>query len=229
MLGQLLRHYRIEAKLGAGGMGEVYRARDTRLDRPVAIKVLLPSALSNPERKRRFMQEAKTASALSHPHIVMIHEIDSAVTDDNRSVDYIAMEYIQGKTLDQVMGKKPLRVEEVLRYGAQIADALAAAHLVGIVHRDLKPANIMINEHGNIKLLDFGLAKLVEPLQTSPFAATESVHIDPTQLTEQGTIVGTVAYMSPEQAEGRRMDVRSDIFSFGTVLYEMATGRQAFF
>jgi len=229
MTGQLLQHYVLEVKLGAGGMGEVYRARDTRLDRLVAIKVLLPSALSNPERRRRFMHEAKTASALSHPNIVTIYEIDSAITEDGRSIDFIAMEYVQGKTIGQLMGKKPLRLSEVLRYGAQIADALSAAHAAGIVHRDLKPANIMINEQGNVKLLDFGLAKLTEALATSAFAATESVHLDPVQLTEQGTIVGTVAYMSPEQAEGRHMDARSDIFSFGTVLYEMASGRQAFF
>ena len=228
MTGQLLCHYEIEAKLGSGGMGEVYRARDTRLDRLVAIKVLLPSTLSNPERRRRFMHEAKTASALNHPNIVTIHEIDTAVGEDGRSLDFIAMEYVQGKTIDQWMGKKPMRLNDVLRYGAQIADALSAAHAAGIVHRDLKPANIMINEQGNVKLLDFGLAKLTEPLTTSAFAVTESVHIDATQMTEQGTIVGTVAYMSPEQAEGRRMDARSDIFSFGTVLYEMASGRQAF-
>ncbi len=209
-------------------MGEVYRARDTRLERLVAIKVLLPSALANPERKLRFMHEAKTASALSHPNIVTIHEIDSVLTEDNRYVDYIAMEYVQGKTLDQIMGKKPMRVSEVLRIGAQIADALSAAHAAGIVHRDLKPANIIVNEQGNVKLLDFGLAKLTEPVAISAFAATESVHIDAPNLTEQGSIVGTVAYMSPEQAEGRRVDARSDIFSFGAVLYEMATGRQAF-
>jgi Tol biopolymer transport system component/tRNA A-37 threonylcarbamoyl transferase component Bud32 len=228
MIGQLLRHYRIESKLGSGGMGEVYRARDTRLDRMVAIKVLLPSALSNPERKRRFMHEAKTASALNHPNIVTIHEVDTATTEDGEPIDFIAMEYVQGKTIDQLMGKKPLRVEEVLRYGAQIADALASAHAAGVVHRDLKPANIMITEQGNVKLLDFGLAKLTEPFAASAFAATESIHIQASQMTEQGTILGTVAYMSPEQAEGRRMDARSDIFSFGTVLYEMASGRQAF-
>ena len=210
-------------------MGEVYRALDTRLERLVAIKVLLPSALANPERKSRFMHEAKTASALSHPNIVTIHEIDSAVTEDNRHIDFIAMEYVQGKTLDQLMARKPMRVSEVLRYGAQIADALASAHAAGIVHRDLKPANIIVNEQGNVKLLDFGLAKLFEPLAISAFAATESVHVTGPDLTEQGAIVGTVAYMSPEQAEGRRVDARSDIFSLGAVLYEMATGRQAFF
>ena len=228
MIGQLLRHYRIEALLGSGGMGEVYRARDMRLDRLVAMKVLLPSALANPERKRRFMHEAKTASALNHPNIVTILEIDSAITEDGQNIDFIAMEYIQGKTVEQLMDKKPLRVEEVLRYGAQMADALAAAHAAGVMHRDLKPANIMINEQGNVKLLDFGLAKLSDAFATSAFAATESVHLQPSQVTEQGTIVGTVAYMSPEQAEGRHMDTRSDIFSLGSVLYEMAAGRQAF-
>ena len=207
-------------------MGVVYRARDTHLDRSVAIKVLPPSALADPERKIRFVHEAKAASALSHPNIVTIHDIDTIVSD-GQAIDYIAMEYVAGKTLDQLIGRKGLRITEVLKYGSQIADALAAAHAAGIVHRDLKPANIMVTDSGVVKLLDFGLAKLTEPPETDVFAATESVKLESPE-TEHGTILGTVAYMSPEQAEGHRVDGRSDIFSFGAVLYEMATGRRPF-
>jgi serine/threonine protein kinase len=223
MIGQVLRHYRIEERLGAGGMGVVYRAFDTHLDRSVAIKVLPASALADPERRIRFVHEAKAASALSHPNIVTIHDIDTAM-DGEHPVDYIAMEYVAGKTLDQLIGRKGMRVIDVLKYGSQIADALTAAHAAGIVHRDLKPANIMVTDQGLVKLLDFGLAKLTEPSEPDVFAPTESVKLE----TEQGTILGTVAYMSPEQAEGHRVDARSDIFSFGAVLYEMATGKRPF-
>src|SRR5689334_20682351 len=223
MIGQVLRHYRIEERLGAGGMGVVYRAFDTHLDRSVAIKVLPASALADPERRIRFVHEAKAASALSHPNIVTIHDIDTAM-DGDHPVDYIAMEYVAGRTLDQLIGRKGLKVAEVLKYGSQIADALTAAHAAGIVHRDLKPANIMVTDQGLVKLLDFGLAKLTEPSEPDVFAPTESVKLE----TEHGTILGTVAYMSPEQAEGHRVDARSDIFSFGAVLYEMATGKRPF-
>ena len=223
MIGQVLRHYRIEERLGAGGMGVVYRALDTHLDRSVAIKVLPASALADPGRRTRFVHEAKAASALSHPNIVTIHDIDTAM-DGDHPVDYIAMEYVAGRTLDQLIGRKGLKVAEVLKYGSQIADALTAAHAAGIVHRDLKPANIMVTDHGLVKLLDFGLAKLTEPSEADVFAPTESVKLE----TEHGTILGTVAYMSPEQAEGHRVDARSDIFSFGAVLYEMATGKRPF-
>ena len=226
MIGQVLRHYRIEARIGAGGMGVVYRARDTHLDRSVAIKVLPPSALADPERKLRFVNEAKSASALSHPNIVTIHDIDTVVCD-GQPIDYIAMEYVAGKTLDQLIGRKGLRITDLLKYGSQIASALTAAHAAGIIHRDLKPANIMVSDDGVVKLLDFGLAKLTEAPETDAFAATESVKLEAPE-TEHGTILGTVAYMSPEQAEGHRIDARSDIFSFGAVLYEMATGRRPF-
>jgi len=227
LVGQDLRHYRIEAKLGAGGMGVVYRARDTHLDRFVAIKVLPAAMMVNSERRTRFVQEAKAASALSHPNIITIHDIDTAEFEGH-SVDYIAMEYVQGKTLDQLIGRKGLRLTDVLKYASQVAGALAAAHAVGIVHRDLKPGNIMVTEQGAVKLLDFGLAKLTEPLEADVFAATESVKLDIAPQTEEGTIIGTVAYMSPEQAECHRVDQRSDIFSFGAVVYEMVTGRRAF-
>jgi len=225
MVGKTLRSYRIEDKLGAGGMGIVYRAMDTRLDRPVAIKVLPSAALSSADRQRRFVQEAKAASALNHPHIVTIYEIDTEQVD-GAPVQYIAMEFVPGETLDRLIGHKGLRVREALKYAVQMADALAAAHAAGIVHRDLKPSNVMVTPQGLVKLLDFGLAKLAEPPDADPYAAT--LHAEAGPLTEEGTVLGTVAYMSPEQAEGTKLDARTDIFSFGSVLYEMMSGRQAF-
>jgi len=157
VIGQTLGHYRIESKLGEGGMGAVWKARDTRLDRFVALKTLPAEKLADPERRRRFVQEAKAASALNHPNIVHIYDIADADT-----VPFIAMEYVPGKTLDQLIGRKGLRVGESLKYAVQIADALARAHSAGIVHRDLKPSNVMVDEHGLVKVLDFGLAKLTE-------------------------------------------------------------------
>ena len=222
MIGQALGHYRIEAKLGEGGMGVVYRAFDTHLDRPVAIKILRADATTSPERKRRFVQEAKAASALNHPNIIHIYDISSS-----GDTDFIAMEFVAGKTLHQLIGKNDLPLKDTLKYSIQIADALARAHSAGIVHRDLKPANIIIDEDGRVKLLDFGLAKLTEKTVDSE-AATATMAAEDAPLTEEGSIVGTVAYMSPEQAEGRKVDARSDIFSFGSVLYEMVTGRRPF-
>ena len=226
MIGQSLGHYRIEAKLGEGGMGVVYRAFDTHLDRPVAIKILRADATASPERKRRFVQEAKAASALNHPNIIHIYDISSS-----DGTDYIAMEFVDGKTLDQLIGKSGLPLKETLKYSIQIADALARAHAAGIVHRDLKPSNIMVGENGLLKLLDFGLAKLTETSVDSDVdseAGKATMTAEKGLVTEEGTIIGTVAYMSPEQAEGKKVDARSDIFSFGSVLYEMVTGRRAF-
>ena len=226
MIGQTLGHYRIDSKLGEGGMGVVYRAFDTHLDRAVAIKVLRPDAIASPDRKRRFVQEAKSASALNHPGIVHIYDINSANLPDGPT-DFIAMEFVPGKTLDQYIGKSGLSLKDALKYGIQIADALARAHAAGIVHRDLKPANIIVADDGRVKLLDFGLAKLTEVTDGDPEGATATAAQKNPQ-TEEGAILGTVAYMSPEQAEGRKVDRRSDIFSFGSVLYEMVTGRRAF-
>jgi len=225
MVGTTLWSYRIESKIGAGGMGVVYKAVDTRLDRPVAIKVLPASALASADRQKRFVQEAKTASSLNHPNIVTIYDINTQEVD-GQPVQYIAMEYVAGETLDKLIGRKGLRVREALKYSIQIADALAAAHAAGVVHRDLKPTNIMVTPQGLVKILDFGLAKLTGPLDTDAYA--ETVHAEASPHTEEGTVLGTVAYMSPEQADGRKIDARSDIFSFGSVLYEMITGRQPF-
>ncbi len=214
MIGRTIAHYQVLEKLGEGGMGVVYKARDTHLDRFVAIKVLPPERVADPERKRRFVQEAKAASALNHPNIVTVHDITS---DAGR--DFIVMEYVAGKTLDQLIPRKGMRLSEALKIAVQIADALAKAHRAGVVHRDLKPGNVMVTEDSLVKVLDFGLAKLAE--------APEKPEEAPTQ-TAEGAIVGTVAYMSPEQAQGLSVDARSDIFSFGSMLYEMVTGHRAF-
>ena len=219
MIGRAISHYRIVEKLGEGGMGVVYKARDTHLDRFVAIKVLPPDKVADPERKQRFVQEAKAASSLNHPNIITIYDIGQA-----EGVDFISMECVTGKTLDRLIPRHGMRLNEALKCAVQIADALARAHSAGIVHRDLKPGNIMVNEHGLVKVLDFGLAKLTEAAPADGDEATRTMR--PT--TEEGKIVGTVAYMSPEQAEGKKVDARSDIFSFGSVLYEMVTGEKAF-
>jgi len=224
MIGKTLRSYRIESKLGAGGMGVVYKAVDSRLGRTAAIKILSTLAL-NPERERRFVQEAKAASSLNHPNIITIYDIDTQEID-GKPVPYIAMEYVAGDTLDHLIGRKGLRIRDVLKYAAQIADGLAAAHAAGIVHRDLKPSNVIVTPQGVVKILDFGLAKLSEPAGADAYA--ETMHGEGSPLTEEGTILGTVAYMSPEQADGKKVDSRSDVFSFGSVLYEMATGQRAF-
>jgi serine/threonine protein kinase len=219
MIGQALSHYRIESKLGEGGMGVVYKARDTHLDRPVAIKVLPADKVADAGRKQRFVQEAKAASALNHPNIITIHDINSC-----EGVDFIVMEYVEGKSLDKLVPSKGMRPTQALKSAVQIADALAKAHGAGIIHRDLKPSNVMVTDDGRVKILDFGLAKLLEPAESSPEAPTLTAR----SLTEEGAVVGTATYMSPEQAEGRRIDGRSDIFSFGSVLYEMVTGRKPF-
>src|SRR5271170_1343368 len=226
MVGKTLRSYRIESQLGVGGMGVVYKAVDSHLDRTAAIKVLVASAVSA-DREKRFVQEAKTASSLNHANIVTIYDIDTAEID-GKPVRYIAMEFVAGETLDHLIGRKGLGVRTALKYASQIADALAAAHAAGIIHRDLKPSNVMVTPQGVVKVLDFGLAKLNEETESDADAFAETMHGDGGPLTEEGTILGTVAYMSPEQAEGKKVDARSDIFSFGSMLYEMVTGQRAF-
>ena len=216
MLTQTLGHYRIEAKLGEGGMGVVYKARDLQLDRPVALKVLPVASAADPRRRERFIREAKAASALNHPNIVTIHEIGSS-----QGMDFIVMESVDGRTLEQAIPVNGLRVRDALRLAAQMADAFARAHGAGILHRDIKPSNVMVTEDGRVKILDFGLAKLTEK-EPTPDDSTVA------NLTEEGAVVGTPDYMSPEQAVGEPLDARSDIFSFGVVLYQMVTGRKPF-
>jgi serine/threonine protein kinase len=211
--------YEITALLGAGGMGEVYRARDTRLERTVAIKILPKEMSADPVHKLRFEREAKIISSLNHPNICTLHDIGS-----QDGVDYLVMECVEGETLSKRLEKGPLPVDQVLKYGGQIADALDKAHRAGVVHRDLKPANIVLTVTG-AKLLDFGLAKPAAPLGS---LATMTVTQAAPPVTQDGTIVGTFQYMSPEQVDGKELDGRSDIFSLGAVLYEMLTGQRAF-
>jgi eukaryotic-like serine/threonine-protein kinase len=218
MTGKVLGHYRILEKLGEGGMGVVYKAEDLHLDRFVALKVLPPEELTDPERRQRFAQEAKAASSLNHPNIVTIHDVSS-----DGGVDFIAMEYVQGKTLDQLIPSKGMRINDALKIAVQVADALAAAHAIGVVHRDVKPSNVMVGDQGRVKVLDFGLAKLKGLVGES---GSETAATAPR--TEAGRIVGTLHYMSPEQAQGRRVDERSDIFSFGSMLHEMVSGQRPF-
>ncbi|MGZ7077960.1 MAG: protein kinase domain-containing protein [Thermoanaerobaculia bacterium] len=217
--GKRLGPYEILAPIGAGGMGDVYRARDTRLGRELAIKVLPPEFVASPERRRRFENEARAASALNHPNVLHVYDIGQ-----EDSTYYIAMELVEGRTLREAMAAGAMTTKKLLDVAVPVADALAKTHAAGIVHRDLKPENIMISRDGFVKVLDFGLAKLAEDsLSDSDETATQRQHI-----TESGALLGTVAYMSPEQAAGRTVDFRSDQFSFGTILYELVTGRRPF-
>ncbi|MDQ6705724.1 MAG: serine/threonine-protein kinase [Acidobacteriota bacterium] len=218
MTGKQVAHFEIIGKLGEGGMGVVYEAIDHHLDRHIALKILPPEKVADPARKQRFVQEAKAASALNHPNIITIYDISAA-----DGLDYIAMELVRGRTLEELLARRRPKVPETLKYAIQIADALTAAHAAGIVHRDLKPANVMVTESGLVKVLDFGLAKLTEESEGPGDDATRT-----NTLTEADTVVGTPAYMSPEQVESKKVDARSDIFSFGLVLYEMLSGQQAF-
>jgi Tol biopolymer transport system component/predicted Ser/Thr protein kinase len=216
--GAILQHYRVGAVLGQGGMGVVYEGQDIRLQRPVAIKILASAGAVDEERRERFAREARAASALNHPNIITIHDVGSS-----DGVDFIVMEYVRGTTLERRLRPDGLPIADVVRYGVQIADALSQAHGAGIVHRDLKPSNIMVTDDGRIKILDFGIAKLLEPAE-SRISDDRTTRAQ----TEAGRILGTAAYMSPEQAEGRVVDARSDIFSFGSILYELATGTRPF-
>src|SRR6202521_978035 len=206
--------YEIQSLLGAGGMGEVYRARDIRLQRTVAIKILPAHLSSNPELHARFVQEAKSISGLQHPNICVVYDVGF-----QGGVDFMVMEYVPGQTLDKLIPPGGLATDLAIKYAVQVDEALSCAHAAGIVHRDLKPSNIMVDESGLVKVLDFGLAKLAAPASAMSAEAA-------TMATTPGMIVGTVAYMSPEQTEGKPIDARSDVFSFGSVLYEMLTGRR---
>jgi len=218
--GTKLGPYEIVAPLGAGGMGEVYRARDTRLEREVAVKVLPANLSSDPNLRQRLEREARAVSKLSHPHICTLHDIGH-----QDGVEFLVMELVEGETLAQRLMKGPLPPQQTVRYASQIADALANAHKLGITHRDLKPSNVMLTKSG-AKLMDFGLAKQAGP---APLAgALTEMTMEQSKLTGAGTIVGTFQYMAPEQVEGKEADARTDIFALGALIYEMATGKPAF-
>src|SRR4051812_13413718 len=220
--GQTISHYRVVRRLGSGGMGVVYEAEDLNLGRHVALKFLSKEFQDEPMALERFQREARAASALNHRNICTIYEVGN----DNGE-QFIAMELLEGKSLDQQIGGQPIKNSTLVKYGIQIADALDAAHSRSIVHRDIKPANIFVTDKGQVKMLDFGLAKHMEHRSLMETAAVGGA-ISPQNLTSPGSTVGTIAYMSPEQARGEDLDTRSDLFSFGTVLYEMATGKQPF-
>jgi serine/threonine protein kinase len=229
MIGQTISHYRITGQLGSGGMGIVYEAQDLDLGRRVALKFLPPQLSSDQNALDRFLFEARTASALNHPNICTIYAVEKVKIDHDHEQSFIAMERLEGDTLDRRLGAGGVPLDRLLDWGIQLADALDAAHAKGIIHRDIKPANVFITQRGQVKVLDFGLAKLARPeMAMETIGATLD---DPkgAHLTSPGATVGTIAYMSPEQARGENLDARTDLFSLGVVIYQMATGRLPFF
>src|SRR5712675_264861 len=219
MVGRTLNHYRILEKIGAGGMGEVYAAEDLHLHRKVALKVLPGALAGDAARRARFEREATAVAALNHPNIVTVYSVEAA-----DGIHFMTMELVEGKTLSELLPRDGLPLPKFFDLAVPLADAVAAAHRAGVVHRDLKPDNVVVNADGRVKILDFGLAKFDEAQRPS----SEGSALPTRHLTQEGQILGTVAYMSPEQVEGKSLDQRTDIFSLGVVLYEMATGRRPF-
>ncbi len=225
MLGKTLKHYHVEELIGSGGMGVVYRAQDTKLNRPVALKVLKPELTANQDKLNRFLREARSAAAVTHPAITQIYDVDKA-----DGTAFIAMEYVEGNTVSRLIKNRELDLLGSVEIALQVAEGLEQAHKANIVHRDIKSSNIMVTPNGHAKLLDFGLAKLIEPVQSTDRTATmpDPDGIETTAQTMAGTVMGTIAYMSPEQARGQPLDKASDIFSLGIVIYEMVTGELPF-
>ena len=223
MIGTRIKHYEVESQLGKGGMGVVYRAYDTRLNRPVALKVLKSELVSDPDRRQRLVREARAAAAITHPAIAQIYDVD----EENGTI-FIAMEFVEGRTLRALITDKELDLQSAIEIAIQVSDGLAKAHDKGIVHRDIKSDNIMLTPDGHGKLLDFGLAKLLDPSVGEGERITDQALVETVAQTQFGVVMGTIAYMSPEQARGRRVDQTSDVFSMGVVVYEMVTGELPF-